>query len=734
MRRPAKRDLAAAAATVAIVYALSWTAVLDRLDALSSDLMLALRHAVFGQRHAPAASPTVVVALDERTYRTPPFANLPKVLWTPQVAGVLDAVLAGGAKVVGFDVIFPTSLESYLPGFERPFLLSLRTGAREGRVVLGKVQHSEAPVSPFAAQSLVVGNERNIRSLNLLTDVDDVIRHVPLFFDAETGGQRRREPSMALELAARALGVTPVVRADGGVSLGEYSIPGGKDNALRINFQGGHDIPIYSLADLHACAEAGDAGYFERHFRGKVVILGAVLDVEDRKLTAKRFMTDVGTGGPVEPCRLGADDNSGAGSSKARDTVPGAYIHATAVNDLMLGEALRGVGRPVGAAITGALVLVVVGISLALRPLAGAFAVAGVGLGWVLLGLGAIQSGLVLPVVPVFVAMVLSYGVMLLYRYMVSDQQKLRIRRLFNFYLAPAVVDRMLDSDLLPQLGGEMRQVTIWFSDLSDFTALSEGLSPTELVSLMNRYFTVVTDIIESHGGFVDKYIGDAIVAVFGAPHDDPDHAGHAVAAALKAQESLRELNAGGAFGGRRIVTRIGINTGQALVGNVGSSRRFNYTVMGDTVNLASRLEGANKALGTSILLSGDTVARLPASIVSREVGMIRVKGRQAPVRVFEPLAIEGQYATPCIGVVQSSAPEPSAGQGHGDIERARRLAEIFVVALEHYRSCRFEEVARALTPWADDPAAVRLRARARELASCPPPPGWDGVDALTEK
>jgi adenylate cyclase len=328
--------------------------------------------------------------------------------------------------------------------------------------------------------------------------------------------------------------------------------------------------------------------------------------------------------------------------------------------------------------------------------------------------------------------MALGYGLMLMYRYAVADQQKARIRRLFSLYLAPGVVEDMIASDRLPQLGGEMREVTVWFSDLANFTALSEGLSPEELVSLMNRYFSAVTDIIEAHGGFVDKYIGDAVVAVFGAPHADPHHAGHAVAAALTAQARLAQMNAAGAFGRRSIETRTGINTGLALVGNVGSPRRFNYTVMGDTVNLASRLEGANKALGTRILLSGEAAAQLPPSIVVREVGMIRVKGRRAPVRVFEPLAMAGRRAA------RRSARAPHAGAGpgqvHGDVRAARDLAALFATALDHYRSRRFAEAAQALEGCAGDAAAANLLGRVRALEQAPPPQDWDGVDVLKEK
>ncbi len=212
-----RRDL-----LVAIVIALvAGTVVvlppLDRLRGLSIDVLTALHWHAFGQTHDPAASPVVVVALDEESYLTPPFAGTPSVAWTGEIGRVLTSVIAGGAKVVGFDLVFPISLEqSELPvgdeklgarlqGIDREFLRALQAAARDNKVVLGEVQHREQPIVPSPAQRLVVNGQRNIRALNVFNDADDVVRRVPLSF-AVAG---TRTPSMAVELAARALGQTP---------------------------------------------------------------------------------------------------------------------------------------------------------------------------------------------------------------------------------------------------------------------------------------------------------------------------------------------------------------------------------------------------------------------------------------------------------------------------------------------------------------------------------------------
>src|SRR5215207_8146164 len=169
-------------------------------------------------------------------------------------------------------------------------------------------------------------------------------------------------------------------------------------------------------------------------------------------------------------------------------------------------------------------------------------------------------------------------------------------------------------------------------------------MSPDGLMELMNEYLSAMTDVIERHGGYVDKYIGDSIVAVVGAPADDPDHAANAARAALDCCTQLTELNASSAaFQEFKLAQRIGINSGEALVGNFGSRRRFNYTVMSDAVNLASRLEGANKYFASSMLASEMTVALTAEQFVWRELDAVRVQGRANPVRIYEPLAEKGK-------------------------------------------------------------------------------------------
>lgn len=579
-----------------------------------------------------------VLAIDEETYRRAPFAGAPKDTWTAPIAQALDAVIAGGATVVGFDVIFATTIERYKPGHDRDFLLALRRAAREGKVVLGKVQHQRHPIEPFRGQLIAVRGEsdRNVRSLNLFTDPDDVIRRIPLTFDVEGGEAGMRETSMALELAARHL-KRPVARAaDGTVRLGDRLPAGGADNALLLRFpEPLNRLPVYSFADVAACAEKGDKAFFAEHFAGRVVLIGTFLDVEDRKITSARLATVpesayLGPRCAHPPMREIFDD------AVVRSTIPGVFMHATAVWNLVEAGELAEAPRWIALALVVGLALVATALVTALAPFAAALAAAAVALAWSGAGLIAFGHSLVLPIVPGLATLALAFALALAYRIIVADREKRFLRRSFALYLAPAVVDRLVASETPPQLGGETREITAYFSDLVGFSTLSETTPAETVVEMLNTYFTAMAEIVEREGGFVDKYVGDAIVAVFGAPTAQADHAARAVRAALACQARLDELNAT-LFKASPLGQRVGLATGPAIVGNIGSRRKFNYTAIGDVMNVAARLEQANKTLGTRVLCTAATREAAGAGFVWREVDRIKVRGRRAEVLVYEP-------------------------------------------------------------------------------------------------
>jgi serine phosphatase RsbU (regulator of sigma subunit) len=391
---------------------------LDRLRGLSIDTLTMLRWRAFENPHPAASSPTVVVALDEETFRTVPFEGTPSVTWTREIGRVLTAILDGGAKVVGFDIVFPTSIEqSELPfgdetlgarlrGFDRDYLRALALGARAGKVVLGEVQHQDSPVLPSPGQRAAVGLRANIRALNAYNDPDDVVRRMPLVFTVDG----EPIPSMAAELAARAAGAPAAAK---------IATAGAVPDTITLNFAGGaDDIPTFSLADLRACVEKDDKDFFLRHFDGKIVLIGTLLDVEDRKITSKRLAT-APEGAHAQRCAL---PPPAAGQTFARDSISGVYIQATAVNNLLQGDALTEFSRLGTGLATFALAGLAVAAALMLAPTGAALAFLAIAAAWSVGATVAFRYALALPLIESLLSALAALGIMIGYRLLVADR------------------------------------------------------------------------------------------------------------------------------------------------------------------------------------------------------------------------------------------------------------------------------------------------------------------------
>ncbi|MBW5438848.1 adenylate/guanylate cyclase domain-containing protein [Bradyrhizobium canariense] len=716
MRRIGRRDIVAAILIALLAGAVVTSPPLQTLQGLSLDILTALRGKFVGDQRDPATSPVVVVAIDGETYDTPPFKGSPTQTWTREIGRVLGSIDDGGARAIGFDVIFPSSIEqseipfgdaslgTRLKGFDRDYLIALRKLSDSGKLVLGEILSNDHQERPDRAQQLVVRN--NIRALNVHTDTDDVIRRMPLSFSIDG----KPVPAMAVELAARALAVKPEIAPSGATELSGYAIPSAVPNTLALNFRGlGRDIPTFSFADLRACVEKGDRDFFRRAFGGKVVLLGTALNFDDRKLTSMRLSGGYdGTPGPR--CAQPAPAST---VQKARSDIAGVFVHANAVRNLIERDAVTELGFPLRSILTIVFAAIVACAACVLAPGAALIAWFGLTAVYAAVAVGAFVHALALPLTEPALASLAALAMMIGYRFVLADRDERFLRKSFAFYLAPEVIETMVASGKMPALGGEMRNVTMFFSDLSGFSSIAETMTPGELVTLMNEYLSAMTDIIESHGGYVDKYIGDSIVAMFGAPADDPAHARHAVHAALKCHAKLAELNAASAaFAGRGLSHRIGLNSGEAVVGNIGSRRRFNYTVMSDTVNVASRLEGANKYYGTSIMASETTVAQTGNTFTWRELDAIKVIGRGEAIKVFEPLAEKGTE---------------SAGQA--------KIAAAYAEGLACWRAREFAKAADAFGRTAEmDPASALFDKRATALATNPPGSDWTPVNILEGK
>jgi len=313
-------------------------------------------------------------------------------------------------------------------------------------------------------------------------------------------------------------------------------------------------------------------------------------------------------------------------------------------------------------------------------------------------------------------AMLLAFAGALTYRVVFEEAEQRRIRRAMARYLSPAVSQCVLkDPDRL-SLSGETRTMTVLFCDLRGFTTLSQGLGPQALVSLLNEFMTAMTEVVFRYEGVLDKYIGDAIMAFWNAPMEQPDHARRACETALDMIRTLHRLQIDWERRGvSQLELGIGINTGPMVVGNMGSRERLAYTVLGDAVNVASRLEGLNKEYGTRVVIGEATRAAAGTAFTYRVLDAVVVKGRNEPLTVYEVLSRVGQL----------------------DATRAG-LLETYQRGIELYRGRQWKEAAGvfrevlARTP-GDGPSALHLR-RCKEFLDTPPPADWEGVYVATTK
>jgi adenylate cyclase len=399
-------------------------------------------------------------------------------------------------------------------------------------------------------------------------------------------------------------------------------------------------------------------------------------------------------------------------------TFPGVEIQATVMDNLLHGDFIN---TPAFALVIMLLILVVLAIllGLVLPRLSAALSfiftiivIAGyVGLNYYLFS----REGLQLEMFyPLGLIVMVHLGVTS-QRFLAEEGERKRIRKAFESYVAPTIVQEMLKHPEQLRLGGERREISVLFSDIRGFTTMSEKLDPEALVSLLHDFLNPMSNIIINQGGTIDKYMGDAIMALFGAPLLQPDHPRLACRAALEMAASLVALNQEWtARGCPPLRIGVGVNTGSVAVGNMGSDRLFDYTAIGDNVNLASRLEGLNKYYGTNILVSQTTVEALGEGFILRDVDQVKVKGKAQAARIYELL-----------------------GEGKPTPELARHL-ELYHGALALYREGRFAEslatFVQALEVLPGDAASQRYVTLTQKYLETQPGPDWEAVTVMDGK
>lgn len=402
---------------------------------------------------------------------------------------------------------------------------------------------------------------------------------------------------------------------------------------------------------------------------------------------------------------------------------PGVGVHITQLDNYLQDSFLSPTTFPVEVALVVVLAFLgAVPLSLAeifrlhkLNVLVSVAWMAIFGLLFVVLSYGVFAAGFVLPMMPPLVALVLAFFSAMVVSYRQEGRQRRYLKSAFRHYLSPAVIDTLIAHPESLVLGGERRHISIFFSDVQGFTSISERLSPEELTSLLNDYLSQMTDILLESGGTIDKYEGDAIIAFWNAPVELHDHGRRAVEAMIRCQEKLAQLRPQlEQRAGRPFYMRVGINTGDAVVGNMGSSSRFDYTMLGDSVNLAARLEGLNKQFGTYSMCSAaskEEALAFGTELRFRELARVAVVGKKEAVTVFEPMNAS-EYA-----------------------ER-QAVLEAFSQGLQLFYQGKFPEALEAFSAiQKEDAPAAHYVAKCRELLENPPDlSSWEGVWVATSK
>lgn len=496
-------------------------------------------------------------------------------------------------------------------------------------------------------------------------------------------------PSVAVEGLRRYLGDPVVLNVAeygiDGIEVNDSTIPLDEEGALLLNFFGpGGTFKTYSAADVL------DGTVPPEEFKDKFVLFGvtekAVYDIRPT---------------PLDP------------------VFPGVELLATIAGNVIKGSFLIHDSRIIIIELVLILLLPVffsLAVSRLLSAIGSLFILAAlfaalIGFEYYLFSVKSIRPVVVYPGLSLF----LAYISIEAYRNIVVEKKSRYLRKAFSTYVSDDLVSEIIKDPGRLKLGGEKRVVTVLFSDIRGFTGISEGLTPEKLVLLLNEYFNPMTKIVMERGGMLDKYIGDAIMAFFNAPVALPHHPASACEAAYDMLLELKALNEEWRKAGRpSLDIGIGLNTGEAVIGNMGAEQRFNYTAIGDTVNLASRLEGLNKMYRTHIIVSEFTFADAKDKFTFRELDYVRVKGKQKPIVIYELVSRKG-----------------------GDPAK-ERFCSIFSSALALYRERRFSEAmdsfGSALKEEPDDgPSSVYME-RCRGYLTDPPPEDWDGVYAAKTK
>ena len=631
-------------------------------------------------------------------------------------ARVIDYLRAGGAACVAFDIIF--SEPDTRPVEDSLLVVSTANAENVVHAFTLEQEYPDAflykmdkPPAGFAANRFVLplppetvkaltsfdrfdgklidlyNNSAGLGFVNFLPDDDNAIRNMPLLLNFAN----QAYPSFALAVVMKFAGIS---NREVTVELGRGVRLGNSDKALQIPIdEQGRTIINYM----------GN----KRTFR-----YISYYDVFAQRVPAEMFQDRIVLVGTSAP---GLADLRPVPFESA---FPGVEVHANVIYSILTQDFITRQSRTVSIVVMLIFAMIAGVITMIWSPWLGILFVILLSGGYIALTTWIFfaRSAWVPQVQPMLSFFIAFISVMM-YRFLSEERQKQQIKGMFVHYASELIVNELIRDPSKLKLGGDKKFATAFFSDIKDFTTVSEKLSPEHLITQLNEYLSAMTDVVLEYGGYLDKYEGDAIVAVFGVPVDQPDHAERACLAALEMQRILVDLRKKWVAEKRPpFEVRIGLNSGEMIAGNIGGKNRFNYTVISDSVNLASRLEGANKMYGTKIMLGEETYNLAKNQIVARELDFLRVKGKSKPVRVYELLA----------------------RRSDGFAESLNTAFTHFARGLEMYRLQEWQkaltEFRRVLDFKPDDGPAKEFLRRSDIFMQSPRPPDWDGVFEMRTK
>jgi len=604
-----------------------------------------------------------------------------------------DALLAKAiekAKNVTLGYFFHISKKEVAHLTEKDIEAALEniSSSQYSMIKAGKSVDESAIIHAYAAQPNLPQLSavcENSGYFNAFPDSDGTIRWSPLVIKFRDNYYA----SLAFSLLAQYKDWPTVVLSLGefgveGIKIDKVEVPTDDTGRMLVNYLGpAKTFPHYSIADIINGRIPPDK------FRDKIVIVGATATgIYDMRVTP--FST----------------------------VYPGVEIHATVIDNILHQNFLKQSWWTkfldvISVIIVGLIMGIIIPRLTAIRGLLISILFIGLFLtvNIVLFSRYNIWLNVIYPVL----TMLAVYLGIAIYRYITEERERKKVRNAFQYYLTASVITEMLKDPSKLKLGGDKKPLTVLFSDIRGFTTIAEQLPPEDLVRILNEYLTAMTDIVFKYDGLLDKYMGDAIMAVYGAPLDQPDHALRACKTALEMMQALKKLQIRWTEEGRPAMNiGVGINSGDMVVGNMGSQMRFDYTVMGDSVNLGSRLEGTNKEYGTNIIISEFTWAIVKAELYCRELDAVRVKGKKLPVKIYELLS------------------------EMKDAEPYRPFVELYEIGIAQYRECKWDEAGatflKVLELRPGDPPSQLYMTRCRELKEDPPPQPWDGIFTMTKK